>query len=100
MSHFEERDLLKLSKLSRIAFSEEERKKFLGSLKSILEYVDQLSKVDTTNVPPFTHILETVSNVMREDEVKDPLSRELFLSNAPLHTGGMVRVPPVIKGSE
>lgn len=100
MAHFEERDLLKLSKLCRIAFSEEERKKFLKSLKTVLEYVDQLAQVDTTRAPPFTHILETVSNVTREDTVKEPLSRELFLSNAPAHTGGMIRVPPVIKGAE
>ncbi|MFI5335020.1 MAG: Asp-tRNA(Asn)/Glu-tRNA(Gln) amidotransferase subunit GatC [Chlamydiales bacterium] len=100
MAHFEERDLLKLSKLSRIALSEEERKKLFSSLKSILAYVNQLDEIDTSNVPPFTHILETVSNVMREDLVEKTLSRELFLSNAPAHTGGMIRVPPVMKGTE
>lgn len=100
MADFEERDLLKLSKLCRIAFSEEEKKKFLKSLKTVLTYVEQLNEVETAQVPPFAHILETVTNVMREDIIKETLSRDLLLSNAPAHTGGMIRVPPVLKGAE
>jgi aspartyl-tRNA(Asn)/glutamyl-tRNA(Gln) amidotransferase subunit C len=97
MAHFDEKDLLKLAKLSRIECSEEEQKKLLHNLKNILAYVEQLKEVDTEGVPPCSHVLETLVNVMREDEVGATLSRDLFLSNAPAHTGGMIRVPPVIK---
>jgi Asp-tRNA(Asn)/Glu-tRNA(Gln) amidotransferase C subunit len=35
---------------------------------------------------------------MREDEIKDLLPRDQFLAGAPDQIGGMVRVPPVMKG--
>ena|ERR1700722_9182830 len=97
MTQFDEKDLLKLKKLSRIECSEEEQKKLLHSLRNILAYIDQLKEVDTEGVTPCSHVLETMVNVMREDEVGETLPRELFLSNAPAHTGGLVRVPPVMK---
>jgi aspartyl-tRNA(Asn)/glutamyl-tRNA(Gln) amidotransferase subunit C len=93
----EEKELNKLIKLARIECSEEEKKKLLQSLSSILKYVDQLKEIDTEGVKPCSHILETLVNVMREDEVGDLLPRDIFLSNAPAHTGGMIRVPSVIK---
>lgn len=99
MSAFNEEDLQKLAKLCRIECSEEEKKKFLGSLSKILSYIEQLKEIDTEGVEPCTHVLEGMHNVMREDEVGELLPRELFLANAPAHIGGMIRVPPVIKFS-
>ncbi len=92
----EEKDFLKLTKLCRIECSEEEKKKLMERLKKVLVYVEQLKEVDTAGVTPCNHVLETVHNVMREDVVGETLPRDLFLSNAPAHTGGMIRVPPVI----
>jgi aspartyl-tRNA(Asn)/glutamyl-tRNA(Gln) amidotransferase subunit C len=97
MFEFDEKELIKLTKLSRIECTPEERKKLLQSLKNILLYVEQLKEIDTEGVTPCNHVLETLVNVMREDEVGKTLDRELFLSNAPTHTGGMIRVPPVMK---
>ena len=100
MANFNEQDFEKLTKLCRIACSDEERKKLLHSLQNILAYVDQLKEIDTEGVAPCSHVMETMANVMREDRVGELLSRELFLANAPAHTGGMVRVPPVLKPIE
>jgi len=97
MSSFDEKELNKLMKLSRLDCTEEEKKKLVSSLGKILNHVDQLKQVETEGVPPCCHVLETVINVMREDEIGKMLSRETFLANAPAHVGGMVRVPPVIK---
>lgn len=97
MSHFNENDLQKLMKLSRIECSKEEKEKFYKSLSRVVSYMDQLSEVNTEGVSPCNHILETISNVTREDEVGEILPRETFLANAPSHVGGMVRVPPIIK---
>jgi aspartyl-tRNA(Asn)/glutamyl-tRNA(Gln) amidotransferase subunit C len=55
--------------------------------------------VDTEGVLPCTRVLESLTNVMREDTVSQTYSREEFLANAPAHVGGMIRVPPVIKFS-
>lgn len=100
MAILDEKDLLKLTKLSRIACTDEERKRLLHSLQGILNYVEQLKEIDTEGVTPCSHVLETMANVMRDDVVGELLARELFLANAPAHTGGMVRVPPVLKPSE
>lgn len=87
----------KLEKLCRLSLSPEERKKFLASLDRVLSYVQQLDEIPTEGVSPCLTVLESVSNVMREDLPCDYLVRDIFLSNAPAHTGGMVRVPPVLK---
>jgi aspartyl-tRNA(Asn)/glutamyl-tRNA(Gln) amidotransferase subunit C len=99
MSAFDEKELSKLAKLCRIETTEEEKKKLFQSLSKILTYIELLKEVDTEGVAPCNHILETLHNVMREDEIGEVLPREVFLANAPSHVGGMVRVPPVIKFS-
>jgi len=93
----DEKEFAKLAKLCRIETTEEEKKAFIGGLKKVLTYIEQLQEIDTEGVATCNHVLETISNVMREDEVGDILPRDLFLANAPSHVGGMVRVPPVIK---
>lgn len=102
MSHLDQEQIKKLTELSRIECTEEEKQHLLKDLESILAYVDQLQEIDTENTPPCNHVLADVVNVMREDIVGETMPRETFLKNAPAHTGGMVRVPPVItkKNSE
>jgi aspartyl-tRNA(Asn)/glutamyl-tRNA(Gln) amidotransferase subunit C len=92
-----EDDFNKLSHLCRISCTEEEKKKFLKSLDNILTYIEQLQEVNTEGVEACYTVLETLSNVMREDLPEEPLSRDLFLANAPAHVGGMIKVPPVLK---
>ena len=93
-----EEEFTKLTKLCRISCTEEEKQIFLHSLSQIIEYMDQLSEIDTAAIPPCNTVLETLTNVLRDDTPGDILSRDLFLADAPAHTGGMIRVPPVLKG--
>lgn len=86
-----------LIQLSRIDCSEEEQESLLGDLQKILNYIDQLNEIDTSDVSPCNHVLAEITNVMREDEVGETLPREVFLANAPAHVGGMIKVPPVLK---
>lgn len=87
-----------LTRLCRIDCTDEEEEAMLGDLEKILKYFEQLEEIDTDGVSPCNHVLEDVSNCMRDDEVGDVMPRDVFLSNAPSHTGGMIKVPPVIKG--
>lgn len=98
MAHLDKKMVQYLTQLSRIECTEEEQTALLKDLENILEYIDLLNEVDTENIAPCNHVLEETSNVMREDETGETLSREVFLSNAPAQIGGMIRVPPVIKG--
>lgn len=96
MSHLNEESIKKLTQLCRIDCTEEEQQAILKDLEKILDYVDQLQEIDTENVKPCNHVLAEIHNVMRDDIVGETLPRDVFLSNCPDHTGGMVRVPPVI----
>jgi len=60
-----ERDIDNLAKLSRITIAEEEKKKLLRELGSILDYVHQLSEVGTSET---LNKLSKVRNVLRDDE--------------------------------
>lgn len=86
----------KMAHLSRLDLSEQESTKMVGDLSKILNWMDQLKELDTTNVQPLTHMSEAV-NVFREDVVKNELSREKGLRNAPSQDGEYFQVPKVIE---
>jgi aspartyl-tRNA(Asn)/glutamyl-tRNA(Gln) amidotransferase subunit C len=90
-------DFNKLCKLCRISVSEQDRPKLMSSIESVLSYVELLDEVHTEGVEPCFTVHETLKNVMRDDVPEAPLSRDLFLADAPSHVGGMIRVPPVLK---
>ncbi|MEM8728014.1 MAG: Asp-tRNA(Asn)/Glu-tRNA(Gln) amidotransferase subunit GatC [Chlamydiota bacterium] len=97
MSGLNEESLADLTKLCRIDCSDEDLKRLLQNLQSILGYIDQLKEVDTENVPVCNHVGEEVTTLMREDEATESLDRNAFLENSPSHIGGMIRVPTVIR---
>ena len=86
----------KLEKLARLELSAKEREQIQGDLNAILDMVAKLEELDTTNVEPLIHISEAV-NVMREDAVKNQVSREAALRNAPDSDGQYFKVPKVIE---
>ena len=70
-----------VAKLANLPLSEDEEEKYSQQLSKILEYVDQLNKVDTSGVEP-TFNVSGQENVMRKDETEPSLSQEDVLSNA------------------
>jgi aspartyl-tRNA(Asn)/glutamyl-tRNA(Gln) amidotransferase subunit C len=97
MKHLNEEAIDKLAELCRIEVTSEEKSSLLKDLERVLAYVDQLQEVSVENVPACNSVLTELHNVFREDEVKDVLSREAFLANCPEHTGGLVKVPPILQ---
>lgn len=93
----EEEGFNKLCRLCRISVADEDKKKLMKSVQDILEYVEQLDEVHTDGVAPCFTVHETLKSVLRDDVPEAPLARDLFLADAPSHTGGMIRVPPVLK---
>lgn len=84
-----------IADLARLELSEEEISKFQKELSSILEYVSQLSEVDTEKVEP-TFQTTGLENVFREDKVEDhELSQKEALKNAPDKKDGYFKVKPV-----
>jgi aspartyl-tRNA(Asn)/glutamyl-tRNA(Gln) amidotransferase subunit C len=82
--------------LARLDFSEEEKVKFTSQLNDILMYIEKLNQVDTTGIEPVSHAI-ALQNAFRDDIVKDSLSHDRSLSNAPEARGPFFRVPKVIE---
>ena len=96
MAKVSQEDLEMVAVLSRLEVPEQDKEKHLRQLDSFLQYVDNLSKVDTDQVEPLAHVLP-IHNVFREDEVRPSLDRELALSNAPLKEDGYFKVPKILE---
>ena len=85
-----------VAKLARLKLSDEDKVLFTQQLDSILLYIDKLNELDTTNVPPTSHVLQ-LENVMREDEVKPSYPAEDVLAIAPERENSFFAVPRVIE---
>ncbi|MCO6477782.1 MAG: Asp-tRNA(Asn)/Glu-tRNA(Gln) amidotransferase subunit GatC [Phaeodactylibacter sp.] len=85
----------KLEHLARLELSEEEAVRLAGDLNRILEMVEKLQELDTSETAPLVYINEDV-NVLREDKVEGQVSREEALRNAPDHDDEHFRAPKVI----
>jgi len=90
-------DVANVALLSRLEFSESELETFTGQLDAILEYADVLNKLNVDSVEPTAHVLP-LKNVMRADEAKPSLPRELALVNAPEQEDGYFKVPKIMEG--
>lgn len=91
------KDVEHVALLSRLEIAETDIEKFTGQLDAILEYVDVLDTADTEGIEPTAHVLP-LKNVMRADEVRPSLARELALSNAPEQEDGYFKVPKIMEG--
>jgi len=85
----------KVAKLARLELTEAEVEEFTGQLSAILEYMAKLNELDTTDVEPLAHCLP-ISNVLREDQVKESLGTETTLANAPQRDGDFFKVPKIL----
>ncbi len=65
-------------------------------LSNILETIEQLRDVDTSSIDPTASVI-ALENVMRDDVVVPPMSREAALANAPHRDGDHLRVPTVLE---
>lgn len=85
----------KVALLARLELTPEEEEKFTTQLGSILDYVEQLSELDVSDVPPTTRAID-VSNVTRKDELQPYADREALLKNAPEQEGDFFKVPKIL----
>lgn len=91
----DEKQVRAVAKLSRLDLTNDEVAAFSRQLSAILEYVEKLNELDTTNVEPLAHCLP-ISNVFREDKPKESLGVEKTLANAPQRDGEFFKVPKIL----
>jgi len=85
-----------VAKLARLALGDEEIARMVPELNNILDWVEQLSAVDTDGVEPLASVIDTPLR-LRDDVVDDGGCRDDILANAPDAQHGFFAVPKVIE---
>jgi aspartyl-tRNA(Asn)/glutamyl-tRNA(Gln) amidotransferase subunit C len=88
----------KVARLARLELTSEEVEEFTGQLCAILDYVEKMNELDTDNVEPLAHCLP-ITNVLREDQIKESLGNDKTLANAPQRDGEFFKVPKILDDS-
>ncbi len=103
-----EQDVVYVADLANLELTDQERASLARDLNSILEFVDHLNELDTSDVPPMAQVSDRYGApekagsgkfgyTMRPDLNKPSLPREAALQNAPDTDGTFFKVPKVIE---
>jgi aspartyl-tRNA(Asn)/glutamyl-tRNA(Gln) amidotransferase subunit C len=85
-----------VSHLARLKLTDAELSLMARQLGAIIDYVDQLQSVNTTDVEPMAHPLP-IGNVFRPDVLTPGLSVDEALANAPDRAGDFFGVPAILE---
>ncbi len=86
----------KVAKLAHIRVPDDRLAPMAKELSAILQWIEQLAEVDTTDVEPMTSAVP-LAMPMREDVVTEAGNRAAILANAPRSKGGFFVVPKVVE---
>ena len=89
-------DVSHVAKLANLKLTPEEKEKFERQLSSILDYIEQLNKVDTKGVEPTSQVTG-LENVTRRDEPSPSLSQEEVLKNTKSKHNGLFKVKAIFE---
>jgi len=107
-----EKDVAYVADLANLELTEDERRAMVRDLNSILDYVDRLNELDTSDVPPMAQVSdrhgvdeakqgsERFAYASREDVLeglRKSLPHNEALANAPDADEDFFRVPKVIE---
>lgn len=84
-----------VAKLARLELEPQAVETLAGQLATILDYVEKLSEVDTSEIEPTSHAI-ALTNAFREDHIHTHLAPQEALANAPAKEDGRFVVPKVI----
>ena len=96
MSKISREEVSKVAKLAKLKLNNEQIDNHATQIEKILDYINQLEKIDTTNVPCTTRAIEVVNN-FRSDEKKKFKDRDDILELAPSRENNFFKVPKIIK---
>lgn len=88
--------VVKIARLARIRITEEEQAHYAQELTGILKWIEQLSAINTDNVPLLTSVAE-MQLPRRADKITDGNQQEAVVKNAPQSDYGCFVVPKVME---
>ncbi|MGT2756183.1 Asp-tRNA(Asn)/Glu-tRNA(Gln) amidotransferase subunit GatC [Streptococcus ovuberis] len=91
-----EEEVRHVAKLSKLAFSDEETTAFATTLTKIVDMVELLNEVDTTDVPVTTTMADR-KTVVREDVAEQGTDREVLFKNVPEKEKNFIKVPAILE---
>ena len=89
-------EVQKIAWLARLGINKEDAANYCHELAEIVDMMEQMNSVDTTDVAPLAHPLEVFSR-LRTDNVTESDQRENFQSNTSETKDGYYLVPKVIE---
>ena len=89
-------DVAQIALLARLRLLPEEVDQLTAELQGILQHMDKLKELDTSEVEPFAQALDT-TNAFREDVVTNIPNPEGILANAPAKAKSFFKVPRIIE---
>ena len=96
MNRITEEQVKKVAELARLKLDNNEVKHHAKQIEKILDYINQLEKIDTNGVPPTTRAIEVI-NVLRSDVNNKFDNRDDLLNLAPASENDFFKVPKIIK---
>ena len=103
-----EKDVAYVADLANLELTDQERQRMLKDLNSILDYIDRLNELDTSDVPPMAQISANFGQTdvkpgnvnptaWRDDILDSSLPHAEAMKNAPETDGDFFKVPKVIE---
>jgi aspartyl-tRNA(Asn)/glutamyl-tRNA(Gln) amidotransferase subunit C len=94
-----EKEVRYVADLANLSLSDEEVRKFARDLDGILEQMDKLNGLDTSDVEPMAQVLYAAGETatLREDRERPTLGTEAALANAPQKGAGYFKAPRIIE---
>ena len=96
MGRISKEEVSKVAQLAKLKLNEEQIVNHVTQIEKILEYINQLEKIDTTNVPCTTRAIEVINN-FRSDANVTYKYRDEILNLAPSREDDFFKVPRIIK---
>lgn len=94
-----EKEVRYVAELAHLELTPEEVQRFLPQLDSILQYVEKLNALDTTQVEPMAQVTYPAAEnpSLRSDQARKTFDQDVALANAPEPGAGCFKVPRVIE---
>ena len=89
-------DIKRISYLAKLKLPSEKEEFYSKSLEDIIQLVDNLKKIETSNVKPLHNVTETIVSIRNDDIEKNNITEEV-LKNAPERAQNFFKVPKVVE---
>jgi len=85
-----------LAHLARLSYENEAKQEIVTELNKIIAFVEKLEEINTDGIEPLIYMVDE-TNITREDFMKQDVSQDEGLKNAPKKDSDYFRVPKVIE---